>query len=393
MRVLKGVDVKNKRVLVRVDFNVPIENGRVLDDFRIRATIPTLNYLKERGAKTIIAAHLGRPERGDPALSMIQTRSRLETLLKEPVEFVEECVGEKASRAATHLGRGEFLLLENLRFHPEEEKNDEGFAKLLALLADIYVNDAFGVSHRAHASVEAVTKFLPSFAGLLLEKEVKSLEYVLRETRHPLVLIMGGAKVSTKLHLISSFLSRAEHIILGGVIANTVLAAKGLSIGKSKFEENIGRDLEKIDLTNTRLHLPLDLVVSRDMTGRSPLETIAPGSVKEEDIILDIGPESVEEFSKIIYAAEMIIWNGPMGLVEVEVFARGTKQLAGAFGKSDAYKVVGGGDVIGVLEKTGILDTIDYVSTGGGAMLEFLAGDILPGLRALENQEETKRLN
>ncbi len=384
MKTLRDVDVKGKRVLVRVDFNVPIENGRVLDDFRIRAVLPTFRFLKERGAKTIIASHLGRPKEREETLSVRNIQGRLESLLGEPVKFIDASVGEKAENAVGAIREGEFLLLENLRFHKEEEANDEEFSKSLASLAEIYVNDAFGVSHRAHASVEAITRFLPSCAGLLLEQEVRELSRVSERPYHPLVLVMGGAKVATKLHLIDKFLPRTDHIILGGILANTVLAAKGLSIGKSKLEENIGHDLEKLDLTNTKLHLPLDLVVSREMTGTAPIEVIAPGSVKEEDIILDVGPESVKEFSHIIREAQMVIWNGPMGFIEAEPFAKGTKDLARAFVASDAHKVVGGGDVIGILDKMGVLDTIDYVSTGGGAMLEFLAGDKLPGIEALK---------
>ena len=384
MKTLRDADVKNKKVLVRVDFNVPVEEGKVADDFRIRATLPTLAYLKKEGAKIILMAHLGRPEANDPAYSLAPVRDRLHNLLGEEIKFVNECVGDTVREAVAKLNPGDILLLENLRFHPGEEKNDDDFARELASPGDMFVNDAFGVSHRAHASVYAITKLLPSYAGLLLEKEITNLHYILKHRHHPLVLIMGGAKVPTKLRLISEFLPKAEHIILGGILANTVFAAKGLSIGRSRLEENIDEDLERIDLTNTKLHVPLDLIVSSDMTGSSFIETIAPGSVKEGDMILDIGPESLKEFSHIIQDAQMIIWNGPMGLIEVEVFAKGTKDLARAFIGSDAYKVVGGGDVIRVLDNMGVLDKIDYVSTGGGAMLEFLAGDELPGIEALK---------
>lgn len=385
MKTIKDIDLKKKRVLVRVDFNVPIKDEKVVDNFRIRKCLPTIKFLQGRGARIILAAHLGRPEKRDSAYSLLPVKNELARLLNQDIVFVDDCFGEKVKEAVAKLVPGEVLLLENLRFYLEEEKNDEWFAKKLASLADIYINDAFSVSHRAHASVHKITKILPSFAGLLLENEIKNLRYILENPRHPISLVMGGAKVATKLKLINEFLPKAENIILGGVIANTILAAKGLSVGKSKLEENIDHKvLSGLDLTNPKLHLPLDVVVSSSITGEAQVEVIAPGSVKEEDIILDIGPETVKEYSQIIHSAKTIIWNGPMGYIETDFFAKGTKELAKTFVASNAYKVVGGGDVISILDKMNVLDKIDYVSTGGGAMLEFLAGDKLPGIEALK---------
>jgi len=376
--------VRGKCVLVRVDFNVPIADGRVVDDFRIRATLPTIQYLAKEGAKVILLAHLGRPEGRDLRYSLAPVRDILSGLLEDEVKFVDDCIGKKAEEAIRDLRPGEVLLLENVRFYPGEEGNDENFSKELAALGDIYVNDAFAVSHRAHASVFGIVPHLPSFAGLLLASEVEHLRTIVEHPRHPLVLIMGGAKVATKLRLINVFLEKSEHILLGGVIANTILVAKGLSIGRSKLEEDIGDVLAKIDLTSPKLHIPLDVVVSSEMTGAVPSGVIAPGSVKEEDIILDIGPESVKEFSNIIKEAAMVVWNGPMGFIEVERFAEGTRALVSSLLESHAYRIVGGGDVISILDKLHILDRIEYVSTGGGAMLEFLAGDTLPGLEVLK---------
>lgn len=383
LKTLKGHAVRGKRVLVRVDFNVPIGEGEVVDDFRIRASIPTINYLRNEGARTILLSHLGRPEGKDSRYSLAPLKDILSVLLGDEVRFIDDCVGEKVYAATKDLPPGKVLLLENVRFYPGEEGNDDNFSRDLALLGDIYVNDAFGVSHRAHASIVGVVKHLPSFAGFLLEREVENLRTIMKSSHRPLVLIMGGAKVATKIRLISEFLPKSEHILLGGIIANTVLAAKGLSIGRSKLEEDVGDALTKIDLTNPKLHLPIDVVVSSEMKGIAPSEIIAPGSVKEEDIILDIGPESVKEFSAIIREAAMVVWNGPMGFVEVEKFAAGTQALVSSLCDSHAYRVVGGGDVIGILDKLHVLDKIEYVSTGGGAMLEFLAGDILPGIEVL----------
>lgn len=371
-------------MLVRVEFNVPIEQGKVVDDFRLRQSLPTIRFLKGKGAKIILMAHLGRPEgKRNPGLSLEPVAKHLETLLKIPVRFSRDELGEAVERRVAELKDGEIMLLENLRFYPEEETNGWAFAARLARLGDFYVNDAFGVSHRAHASVEAITHFLPSYAGLLLEKEVETLSRVYSHPQHPMAVIMGGAKVETKLKMLLRFFSLADHIMLGGIIANTILSAKGVSVGSSKVDEEVGHLLEGFDLTSTKVHVPVDVIVSKDMSGDSSRRVLAPGIVEPPEMILDIGPDTVREYSEIIAVSRLLVWNGPMGYIESKAFQEGTVALARAFGRASGFRVVGGGEVISVLDKMDILGTIDYVSTGGGAMLEFLAGEKLPGIEAL----------
>lgn len=395
MKFIKDIEVANKRVLVRVDFNVSLDKkGKVIDDFRIRATLPTLRYLIEQGAKIILLAHLGRPlqnqggrsDIADPRekFSLKPIADKLVELLVREIKLAPDCIGEGIREMAVQLEAGEILMLENLRFHQGEESNEEGFARSLAELGEVYVNDAFAVSHRAHASVQAITEFLPSVAGFLLAKEIENLTRARDNPDHPLTVIIGGAKMSTKIKLIQTFLNKAENIILGGALANTVLHAKGIAVGKSIIEESMVPEINKLEITDTKIHLPLDALVC---ASREDLSTCHPGPIgmlQGNESILDIGFDSQKLFSRVINSSKMIIWNGPMGLFEIEAFAYGTKAVAEAIAESKAYSLVGGGETVAYLERIGLVDKFSFVSTGGGAMLEFLAGEKLPGLEALK---------
>src|SRR3989338_193448 len=391
MKLLRDIDVANKRVLVRADFNVALDAvGRVLDDFRLRATLPTIQYLKEQGAKIILMAHLGRPQDSDKSevisdkFSLKPIAEKLSELLNQEVKLAPDCVGEEVLKMVGQIKPGEILLLENLRWHGEEEKNDADFAKQLAALGDVYVNDAFGVCHRAHASVAAITECLPSCAGFLLAKEVVNLTRVRDNPDHPLVAIIGGAKISTKIKLIQSFLNKAEDIILGGALANTMLHAKGVAIGRAFVEIEILPELKNLELTNTKIHLPVDAVLCENQQGVGSFRIGAVGSTGEQELILDIGPDSQKLFALVVAQAKMIVWNGPMGLFEAKSFDGGTIAVAQAVINSGAYSIVGGGETVAFLAKLGFIDKFSFVSTGGGAMMEFLSGEDLPGIVALE---------
>lgn len=385
LRSLKEVDVSGKRVLVRVDFNVDLDaKGKIIDDFRIWAVLPTINYLREKGAKIILMSHLGDPDGIDKNLSLASVREKLSKLLGKDVLKANGCIGKEIKAMGENLKEGEILLLENLRFYKEEKENSENFAKELASLADIYINDAFSVSHRQHASLVAITKFLPSYAGLLLEKEVNVLKKIMEYPEHPLAVIIGGAKISTKIKLIKNFLSVADDIILGGALANTVLRAKGIAIGKSVIEEEMVEEVKNLEITSTKIHIPVDTIVSVDRNGNAP-ERIAPvGKTEENELILDIGPETEGLFAEVIKGAKTIIWNGPMGLFEVKKFAHGTEAIAKAITESSCYSVVGGGETISFLDQAGLAGKFSHLSTGGGAMLKFLSGEKLPGIEALD---------
>ncbi|MEK7160878.1 MAG: phosphoglycerate kinase [Patescibacteria group bacterium] len=386
MRLLEDLAVKNKKVLLRADFNVLIDPaGRVMDDFRIKATLPTIQYLKEQGAKIIILTHLGRPGGvRDMKFSLASVKQRLDELLGENILLAPDCVGEEVKKMSDDLSAGQILLLENLRFYEAEEKNEAAFAAQLASLGEAYINDAFGVSHRAHASVEAITKFLPSGAGLLLQKEVVSLTRVRDNPEAPLCVIIGGAKISTKIKLILSFLGKAQDIILGGALANTVLVAKGIAVGKSFVEKTMLPELGQLEITDTKIHLPVDAVLCSNKDGTGLCRTGPVGKVGEEELLLDIGVDSCALFDSVISRAKTIIWNGPMGLFETAAFSHGTKAVAEAIARSTAFSVTGGGETVAFLEELKLVDKFSFVSTGGGAMMEFLSGDKLPGLAALE---------
>jgi len=388
MKNLKDAKIEDKTVLVRVDFNVNIEKGEIVDAFRMEQTIPTLRYLINEGAKVLVMSHLGRPLRSDQLKSSFTLRplvDKLEELLGQEVIFTEDCIGPKVKRRAENLKPGQIMMLENVRFYGGERSNDSDFAEKLASLADIYVNDAFGVSHRAHASVKAITEFLPSYPGFLLEKEIKNLNRVLKDPERPLSIIIGGSKVETKVKALKPLMKLADHLLLGGMIANVILRAKGISINKPLPKEKIAQEIDELDLTSNKLHLPSDVVVSPDESGEVYTKQAAPGKIKREEKILDIGSETIEMYNDIIKESALVVWNGPLGVFEKEEFAQGTKQVGTALAESDAYSISGGGDTSAALAKFNLRSKFDHVSVGGGAMLSFLTGEELPAIKVLND--------
>jgi len=384
MKFVSEAEVKNKKVLLRVDFNVDLdESGKILSDFRMRAALPTINYLIENGAsKIIVVSHLGEPQGRDVKLSLRSVAERLSQLLNKPVSFLADCIGEEIKKEIGQASDAAVLLLENLRFNPEEKNNDDKFAQELASLADIYVNDAFGVCHRNNASILAITKFLPSFGGLLLEKEINNLNKVMVGATKPLVLILGGAKVSTKLPLIKNFFGLADKILLGGVIANTFLKANNFAVGQSLVENEMISEAAQIGSAKTELVLPGDFLVGESTSAPKAIVRRL-GAVRDKEWILDIGPASIMMYADIIQKAKTIIWNGPMGYYENPVFGESTKKVIEAIAGSSAFSIIGGGDTLTALEKSGLLEKISFVSTGGGAMLAYLAHEEMPGIKAL----------
>ena len=388
LKTIEKADVKGKRVLVRVDFNVAVEDGVIEDDFRIKQTIPTLRLLIHKKAKIILLTHFGRPSgiitaKERKELSVRRLARRLAKDLKKPVRFVSECIGLLPHKAVAKMRQGDIVLLENLRFHKSEEQNNEEFARGLASLGDIYVNEAFSVSHRAHASVAMITRFLPSYAGLLLAKEVAVLHRAYMKPKAPLVIAMGGAKIETKIKLIERFFDKADNILLGGMIANHVLQAQGIAVGKSKLDKEIVEKLKKVNWMSTKIHLPVDVVVAKRISIDAAVRTVGVGRVAENEFILDIGPDTAALFDHIVAGARTIIWNGPLGLSELAPFAAGTDAFARTIAQSKAFTIVGGGDSAASVDKLGLSKKIDFISTGGGAMLEFLAGEPMPGIDAL----------
>jgi len=388
MKFLRDFNFKDKRVLVRVDFNVPLGNdGRVdeKEDWRLEAALPTIRYLLDQRAKIILLAHLGRPGgKIVESLRLNPVAQRLEELLGQPVVKLDDCLGQEVEERLKNIQAGEIFLLENLRFQAGEKNNQSDFAHQLAKLGEVYVNDAFGVVHRAHASIVGLPQYLPHGAGLLLEKEIKALSKLLDEPVRPLLVIIGGVKISTKIKVIKNFLKKADNLILGGALANTVISAKGFAIGKSVVEEEMVDEVKKLELTNIKLHIPVDIITSIDAQGQAPSRIVPVGRTKEREMILDIGPDTIRLFNQIISQAKMIVWNGPMGVFEVDKFSSGSQAVAQAVAQSSAFSVVGGGDSIALLEQLNLTDKIDHISTGGGAMLKFLAGEKLPGIKALE---------
>jgi phosphoglycerate kinase len=388
-RTLDSLDVSGKRVLVRVDFNVPLSDGRITDDTRITAALPTINLLLSRGAAVILCSHLGRPK-GERVehMSLRPVAKHLERVLGKPVRFADDCIGPLARDAAGALQPGDVLLLENLRYHAAEERNEPEFARGLAALADCFVNDAFGAAHRAHASTEGVARLLPSAAGLLMQREIEALSKVLDGPEQPLVLILGGAKVSDKIGVIESFIGRAKTILIGGGMANTFLQAAGNEVGASLSEPDLAsraNDLvERARQRGTEMQLPIDCVIAPSLDDASQAEAVSTGDVPPGQAIFDIGPETVDRFAAAIAQAGTIVWNGPMGVFETPPFERGTLGVARAVAESGGFSLVGGGDSAAALNQLGLADEIDHVSTGGGASLEFLEGKRLPGIAALE---------
>lgn len=387
-KTVRDIDVAEKRVLVRVDFNVPIKDGKVGDDTRIRAALPTIQYLLEHNAAVILCSHLGRPKGGpDPAFSLQPTAERLSELIARPVDFAPVPVGPAAVEAAEALEPGGVLVLENTRFHPGETKNDPEMAKELAGLADVFVLDAFGSAHRAHASTEGVTHYLPAVAGFLLEKEIRYLGQAIADPEHPFVAILGGAKVSDKIGVIRNLLQKADQVLVGGGMANTFFKAQGYPVGDSLVEDealDTARGL--LEGGANRLRLPVDVVIADGFDAEAEMEIMPMGPVPDGWRILDIGPETVSSFAKVIESARTVVWNGPMGVFEFPRFAAGTVGVARAVAASQATSIVGGGDSVAAIQQAGLADKITHISTGGGASLEMLEGKELPGVAALDDK-------
>ena len=390
-KTVRDLDVAGKKVLVRVDFNVPLnDKGEITDDTRITASLPTIQYLLEQKAAVILMAHLGRPKgQVKPELSLAPVAKHLGKLLGKKILFAPDCVGEAAQAAASKLKPGHILLLENLRFHKEEEKNDMDFAEKLAFLADLYVNDGFGVSHRAHASVEGVTHFLPAAAGFLLEKEIQYVGQAVTNPLHPFVAIIGGAKVSDKIGVINNLLDKVDTLLIGGGMANTFLAAQGYKMGKSLVEEDkldLAKELlAKAKKNKVNMLLPTDLVMAAAFAPDAEHVTEKVKNLNQAYMALDIGAETSKAYAEALADAKMIVWNGPMGVFEMDAFCKGTEAVAKAVAKSRATSIVGGGDSVAAIEKLGLAKRITHISTGGGASLEYLEGKVLPGVAALDD--------
>ena len=391
MNFVTDLDVKGKLVFLRVDFNVPLDDkGEIRDDTRIRASLPTIAWLLEHGARLVIASHLGRPKgKVDPAMSLKPAAKRLAELIPNKVLMAPDVIGDEVGRLKRLLGDGEVLLLENVRFYKEEEKNDSGFARKLAEDIDIFVNDAFGSSHRAHASVVGIADFVPvKAAGYLMKKEVDYLKRAVHTPVKPYVAILGGAKVSDKIEIIESLLGKADHILIGGAMAYTFLKAQGLGVGKSLVEDDqIEVALVILDKARTNavsFHLPQDHVVAKAAEAGSPWRIVESLPFPEDMMGVDIGPKTVTAYAAVIAAAKTIFWNGPMGIFEIEEFAKGTVGIAKAVADSGAISIVGGGDSVAAVKKAGVKDRISHISTGGGASLEYIAYETLPGITALE---------
>jgi phosphoglycerate kinase len=391
-RTVRDVEVAGRRVLVRVDFNVPLdEHGRVADDRRIRESLPTVRYLLEQGAAVVLMSHLGRPGgRVVEELRMAPVGERLAQLLGRPVRVLPDCVGPEVEAVVARLQPGEVALLENLRFHPGEEANDPDFAAALARLGDLYVNDAFGTAHRAHASTVGVAAHLPAVAGLLMEKEIRYLSRLLESPEHPFVAVLGGKKVSDKIGVLRNLLERVDAVLVGGGMAYTFLRSQGYRVGRSLVEEDkveLARELiERARARGVQLWLPEDVVVAERPSPEVPRRVVPAGEIPEGWMGLDIGPRTAERFAGVIQGARLVVWNGPMGVFELEPFAAGTRAVAEAVARCPGTTVVGGGDTAAAVERFGLLERFDHVSTGGGASLEFLEGRELPGIRVLQDR-------
>ena len=378
-------------MLVRVDFNVPIKDGRIEDDTRIREALPTVADLAGRGARVILMTHLGRPDgQIDEAARTTPLAIRLGELLNRPVNHVDDCVGPTVEAAVQAMRDGDILMLENVRFHPGETKNDPAFARQLASLGDLYVNDAFGTAHRAHASTAGIAQFLPAVAGLLMEREIKTLGPIMTDPPHPLVAIIGGSKISTKIGVLKSLLQRVDRLCVGGAMACTLLKAKGLPMGRSLVEEDQLEVARSLLATSGQgggtLVLPLDAVVASEARPGVAVETVAIDAVPPDLKVLDVGPMTVERFLQTCDGAAAVVWNGPLGVYEVPPFDRGTDALAQGLAGSDAETIIGGGDLVAALVKQHLAERMSFVSTGGGATLEFLEGKTLPGIAALNDK-------
>ncbi len=392
-KTISDIDVLGKRALCRVDFNVPQDDkGDITDDTRIRAALPTIQYLVEHGARVVLVSHLGRPKGVTPKYTLAPVAVRLSQLLGQKVELLPDCVGEATEKAVNSLTNGQVVLLENVRFYPEEEQNDPAFAAKLANLADIYVNDAFGTAHRAHASTEGVAHILPGVAGFLMQRELDYLGSALDEPKRPFVAILGGAKVKDKIGVIRQLLQKVDTLIVGGGMAYTFLKAQGYEIGNSLLDtSNIDFCKEILEKANGRILLPVDVVTTdhnpfSDGEAACNTTVVSAKSIPSDREGADIGPETVELFKKTIDMAGTVVWNGPMGIFEFEKFASGTRAIADALSKSNAITIIGGGDSAAAVQQMGFADKMTHISTGGGASLEFLEGKPLPGVNALQDK-------
>ncbi|MTV50192.1 phosphoglycerate kinase [Heliobacillus mobilis] len=387
---IRDIDVQGKRLFVREDFNVPLKNGVITDDTRIRMTLPTIQYLVERGAKVILASHLGRPK-GQVAeeYRLTPVAQRLSELLGKEVIKVNNSIGPEVKAAVERMADGDVLLLENVRFYNEETKNDPAYAKQLAELADIFVNDAFGTSHRAHASTAGVADYLPAVAGFLMEKELMMMGKAIDKAERPFAAVIGGAKVSDKIGVIENLLTKVDVLIIGGGMANTFLRAQGYEIGKSLVEP------DKVELATelifrakakgVQLLLPTDVVVAQEFKAGANQKTVAIDSIEEDWMVLDIGPKTAAAYAAVVEKAATVIWNGPMGVFEIDDFAKGTEAVARAMAVCQGTTIIGGGDSVAAVNKVGVADQMSHISTGGGASLEFLEGKVLPGVAALKD--------
>jgi phosphoglycerate kinase len=388
-KTVRDIDLQGKRVLMRADFNVPLQEGKITDDNRIRAALPTIQHILEHGASLVLMSHLGRPKgevKSD--LSLQPVAERLSELLERPVKMAPESVGQEVKKLAQELKPGEVLLLENTRFHAGEKANDPEYAQQLAQLGDVYVNDAFGTAHRAHASTVGVTEYLPAAAGFLIEKEIEYLNKAANEPDHPYMVLMGGAKISGKIEAIENMLKRADKILIGGGMANTFLKSQGLEIGDSLVEDDALPEAERLlNKAAGKLELPSDVVIADAFENDAERKTVPVAEVPAGWRILDIGPDTVEHYKEILQEAATVAWNGPMGVFEMPNFAEGTFAIARMLADLDATVIVGGGDSAAAVRDAGVADAMDHVSTGGGASLEFLEGKTLPGIAALDDQE------
>ncbi|PGS51979.1 phosphoglycerate kinase [Bacillus sp. AFS041924] len=388
---LHDIDVKGKRVFCRVDFNVPMANGEVTDDTRIRAALPTIQYLIENGAKVVLASHLGRPKgQVNEDLRLNAVAKRLSEKLGKNVIKSDEAYGPKVQEEISKMNEGDVLLLENVRFYPGEEKNDEALAKEFALLADVYVNDAFGAAHRAHATTAGIAKHIPAVAGFLMEKEINVLGKALSNPERPFTAIIGGAKVRDKIGVIENLLEKVDNLIIGGGLAYTFLKAKGYEIGKSLLEEDkidlANEFMQKAEAKGVKFYMPIDAIIADKFGEDANTREVDIDSIPADWEALDIGPKTTALYADVIKSSKLVIWNGPMGVFEIDKFAGGTKGVAQALAESDAYSIIGGGDSAAAAEKFGLADKMSHISTGGGASLEFMEGKELPGVALLNDK-------